>query len=120
MSKTKSLLFLLCGIFLMMLTACHKNNFENSTTLRKLYNTYEDGEISRCQLNSAVVFTGALNAYDAGSAIYDEAGRQLGVCNYAWGQVDTICNQLTDCETVYRVKDNIWGAPAVDKYGLGK
>lgn len=113
-------LMLIAGVCLLTAAACHKDNFENSQTLRQLYKTYKNGEISRCQFNGAVVFSGALNAYDAGSVIYDEAGRQLGRCNYAWGQVDTICNQLTDCETLYRVKDNIWGAPAVDKYGLGK
>ena len=31
---------------------------------------------------------------------------------------DSICGQLTECEVGYRVKDNIWGKPAVDKYGL--
>lgn len=46
--------------------------------------------------------------------------KEIGACNFAWGNVESICGQLTDCEVIYRVKDNIWGKPAVDKYGLGK
>lgn len=113
-------LLLIAGLLLLGAIACHKANFENSHTLRQLYKTYQDGQISRCQLNGNVVFEGAISAYDAGSVIYDDGGREIGVCNYAWGQVDSICQQLTECETVYCVQDNIWGQPAVDKYGLGK
>ncbi|HQI40691.1 MAG: hypothetical protein B6D44_11210 [Ignavibacteriales bacterium UTCHB2] len=102
------------------MTSCKKDDFENASTLKKLYKTYKNGSIDECKYNGQTVYCAELNAYDAGSIVYDKDGKQIGTCNYAWGQVDAICEQLTDCETVYRVKDNIWGQSEVDKYGLGK
>lgn len=92
----------------------------NGKTLEKLYKAYENGAISECKYNGQTVYSAALNVYDAGSRIYDKEGNAIGSCNYAWGNVDSICSQLMDCEVIYRVKDNIWGQPPVDKYGLGK
>lgn len=100
--------------------SCNKNDFENKQTVKKLYKTYKNGEISKCKHNGKTVYSAGLNAYDAGEVVYDKDGDQIGACNFAWGNVDSICGQLTDCEVIYRVKDNIWGKPAVDKYGLGK
>ncbi len=101
-------------------TCTEKGAFENEKTLKQLYETYKDGQISECKYNGKRVYSACLNAYDAGSVIYDKDGKQIGRCNYAWGkEVDSICKQLTDNEVIYRVKDNIWGLPAVDKYGLG-
>ena len=100
--------------------SCYKNSTENKETLKKLYKVYKDGEIDECKYNGKIVYCAGLNAYDAGSIIYDKEGKQIGSCNYAWGDVDTICKKLTDCKVIYRVKNNIWGEPAVDEYGLGK
>lgn len=100
--------------------SCKKDNFENKKTLNKLYKTYKKGEISECKLNGQTVYCAEQNAFDASNEVYDKDGKQVGTCNFAWGKVDYICSQLTDCVTIYRVKDNIWGQPAVDKYGLGK
>lgn len=102
------------------ISSCKKDNFENKQTLENLYKTYKNGEISECKHNGQTVYSAGQNAYDASGAVYDKDGKQIGTCNFAWGQPDAICGQLTDCETIYRVKDNIWGQPAVDKYGLGK
>jgi len=102
------------------LSGCKKDNFENASTLRKLYKNYKNGSIDECRHNGQTVYIAGINAVDAGSSVYDKDGKQIGTCNFAWGQPDAICGQLTDCETIYRVKDNIWGQPAVDKYGLGK
>lgn len=102
------------------ISGCKKNDFENKKTLKKLYKTYKNGKISECKHNGQTVYSAGLNAYDAGSEVYDKDGKQIGTCNFAWGQPDSICGQLTDCETIYRVKNNIWGQPAVDKYGLRK
>ena len=122
--KSKSIknliLFALTTMLTIGLTSCKKNSFENASTLRKLYKTYKNGEISECKHNGQTVYSTGLNAYDAGGAVYDKDGKQIGTCNFAWGQPNPICVQLTDCETIYRVKDNIWGQLAVDKYGLGK
>lgn len=100
--------------------SCKKDNIENKQTLDQLYRIYKSGEISECKFNGQTVYSAGLNAGDAGTVIYDKDGKQIGACNYAWGNVDTICNQLTTCEVIYRVNDNIWGQPAVDKYSLGK
>ena len=104
------------------LSSCDKDNTENENkeTLKELYKVYKNGEIDECKYNGEIVICAGINAYDAGSVIYDKNGKGIGSCNYAWGSVDEICNQLTDCEVIYRVENNIWGLPAVDKYGLGK
>jgi len=97
--------------------SCKKDSTANET-LATLYKSYKLGEISECKFKEATVYSAALNATDAGNQIYDIDGRKIGNCSYGWGIVDSICGQLTECEVVYRVKDNIWGKPAVDKYGL--
>ena len=101
-------------------SSCDKNSIENKETLKKLYKVYENGKITECKYNGEIVYCGEINAYDAGSVIYNKDGKGIGSCNYAWGNVDDICSQLTDCEVIYRVKKSIWGGVAVDKYGLGK
>ncbi len=104
---------IVCGI-----SACRKANFDHAATITTLYKKYKNGEISQCKYKGETVFTAGLNAYDAGSTVYAADGKQIGICNFAWGQADSICGQLTDCEVIYRVKNNIWGQPAVNKYGL--
>jgi hypothetical protein len=107
-------------LFTLGIHSCKKDSNIYESTLTKLYKAYKNGEISECKYNGATVYGAGLNAYDAGVMLYDKEGRTIGNCNYAWGQPDAICSQITDCQTIYRVKDNIWGQPAVDKYGLGK
>jgi len=107
-------------MLLNMISSCEKNRFENKRTLKKLYKLYKDGEIDECKYNGQTVYNAELNAYDAGMTIYDKDGKILGSCSFAWGTFDSICSKLTDCETIYRSEGNIWGQPAVDKYGLGK
>lgn len=102
------------------ISSCKKSEFENAATLRQLYNNYKDGEIDECKYNGQRVYSAGINAFDAGSCVYDKDGKLIGTCNYAWGKPDSICGKLTDCEVIYRVKDNIWGLPAVDKYRLGR
>lgn len=86
--------------------------------LKKLIVEYRRGQISECKLHNQPVFTATLSAMDAPVNIFDSTGVKIGTCNYAWGRYDAICRELKNCEVVYRVKDNIWQMPAVDKYGL--
>lgn len=122
MQKLIKLLTLLSIPFVLLIgiLSCKKYDFKNKHTLKKLYNIYKDGEISECKHNGETVYSVRRNAYDAGDVVYDKDGRQIGTCNFFWGKPDPICGQLTDCETIYRVKNNIWEQPAVDKYRLGK
>jgi len=122
MNKTISrLIFLTMTVLLSIgVVSCDKNNIENKETLKELYKVYKNGEIDECKYNGQTVYCAGLNAYDAGSVIYDKNGKQIGSCNYTLGNVEPICGQLKNCEVIYRVKDNIWGEPAVDKYRLGK
>lgn len=101
-------------------TSCKKKKPENWGTMKELYKTYKNGEISECKYNGETVFMAGLNAYDAGTVVYDKKGKKIGTCSYGWGSVDAICNELKGCEVIYRVDKNIWGEAAVDKYGLGK
>ena len=109
--------FLMIGLFLT-LTNCKKDKMDS--TIEVLYQTYQNGVMSECQYNGNTVYSAGLNAYDAGSSVYDKDGNKIGSCNYAWGQPDSICSELMSCEVIYRVEGNIWGQSAVDKYGLGK
>ena len=119
MNRSRILLLVLLSGSLLFATSCKKEKIENHNTLDEMYKIYKDGEIYECQYNGELVYSAGLNAFDAGSVVYDRDGNEIGVCNYAWGQPDEICEELEDCETVYRVENNIWGQPAVDKYGLG-
>ena len=112
-------LFVVLLFLFSIVSSCKKNDVENWQTLKKLHKIYKDGEIDQCKYKGQTVYCAGLNAYDAGGVIYDKNGNQIGSCNYAWGNVDSICKQLTDCEVIYRVGDNIWGEPPVDKYKLG-
>ena len=116
MDKTISILALLMFGCLLTLTSCKKDKIDK--TLTELYKTYENGEISECRYNGNTVYSAGLNAYDAGSSVYNKDGNQIGSCNYAWGNPDPICGELKNCEAIYRIEDNIWGQPAVDKYEL--
>jgi len=110
------ILVLVCGLFIC--AACSKETGKTKG-IKKIHKEYQNGFISECQLNDVLVYTAGINAYDAGSAIYDIEGELLGTCNYAWGTPDDICSELTDCERVYSVPDNIWGWDELDKYNLG-
>ena len=118
MKRQFKLLTILTLILTIGISSCKKNDFENKQTIKKLYKTYKNGQISECKHNGETVYSAGLNAADAGGVVFDKDGKQIGTCNFGWGQPDSICGQLTDCEIIYRVKNNIWGQPPVDKYGL--
>lgn len=116
----KNLRYAIGLLFIMTLVFnCNKKN-DNINTIKKLYKTYKNGEISECNHNGETVYICGISAYDAGGVIYDKDGEIIGSCNYAWGTVDSICGELEDCEVIYWMKDNIWGQPHVDKYNLGE
>ncbi|MFH2095784.1 MAG: hypothetical protein ABIJ16_08770 [Bacteroidota bacterium] len=110
--------FLPMMVLLICFTACKKDKSDYQETLSELYKTYSNGEIMECKLDGKTVFEAGINAYDAGWVIYDQDGKVIGECNYAWAGVDSICNELTACETVYRCRDHISGQAYTDKYGL--
>ncbi len=88
--------------------------------LQNLYERYKLGEISECQINGATVYLASINAYDAPVVVYDELGEKLFTCNYAWGQADETCSELTLCETIYRCQLHVSGKRAIDKYDLSR
>ncbi len=110
---------LIClSLLLVLAMSCNKKN-DNIGTIKKLHKTYKNGEISECTHDGETVYSCGINAYDAGGTVYNKDGEIIGSCNYAWSTPDPICGELEDCEVIYRVDDNIWGQPHVDKYDLG-
>ncbi len=123
------LLALICTTILLIgLTSCKKckpekttNTIEDNETLKRLYYLYRDGAIDECNLNGQIVYCGEYNNVSDGSKyVYEKGGKLIGACNYRSPMPDSICLQLNNCETIYRIKDNFWGLPEVDKYGLSK
>ena len=102
----------------LVMASCEEDNIRNKDTLKRLYKTYKNGTISECTYEGQLVYSAGYNAYDAGGAIYNEGGSVIESCNFGWGTVDSICTELHHCEVIYRVADNIWGQPAVNKYGF--
>lgn len=111
---------LITAFLFLSLLSCKKENAENQKTLNKLYEMFKEGSISICQYNGQTVYSAAHNAYDAGASIFDKDGNLIGGCNDAWGRVDAMCKEVTNCKTIYMVKDNIWGQPAVNLFKLGQ
>ncbi len=114
----RKLLVILC-LTLAIVSSCKKvNDSDKAPALKKLYGIFKEGTIDECQYNGQTVFVGGLNVYDAGSVIYDKSGNKIAECNYAYGDVNDICNKLRNCSVVYRCHNYISGNPFVDKYGL--
>jgi len=111
---------LTAAIFFFSYLSCSKDIIENKKTLDKLYEVYKDGQISVCKYKGETVYSAMQNAYDTPGVIYDKNGNTIGNCNYAWGQVDVMCKEVTNCKIIYMVKDNIWGQPATNVFKLGR
>lgn len=106
---------------LIALNGCKKDVEIKHATLIKLVKKYDNSTISECRYQGQIVYRVSINVDDGGSFIYDESDSKLmGTCNFAWGNPDQICYELSDCEVVYRNADNLWGMPAVDKFGITK
>lgn len=118
--KTSLNLIALFIIWALGIMACNKNDFENKRTLKRLYKRYKGGSISECKYKGQTVYSASIGAIDAGYEIYDKDGNKIGECSFAWGLMDSICKQLTDCETIYRSEDYISSLAPIDKYNLGK
>lgn len=111
------------AVMICTIKACKTTNprvDDNRKTLQKLYEVYKKGDIAECTFKGDTVYNAGLNAYDAGSKIFDKEGNEIGTCNYAWGPVLPICTALQDCEVIYRCENHITGNPPVDKYGLSE
>lgn len=101
-----------CGV-----SVSSPHDTDNKKNLKRLIQYYKDGEVDVCKHQGQTAYSAAINARGAGSVIYDQNGQEIGRCHYALGSMsDAVCKELTDCETVYRVKNNIWGKPPIKKY----
>ena len=113
-NKIKFLLFLIITIIVLTGISSfqkedkleNKDKLENIETIKKLYFIYNDGEIFQCKFKGERVYHAMRNARDASRIIYDKNGIKIGSCSYAWGKrIESICNQMTACEVIYRVKN---------------
>ncbi len=111
---------LICLVFSLSFSACKKENNVTKSVLRQLYKQEPNSEISICKHQGNTVYTLSISAYDAGTTIYNEQGKLIGVCNYAWGKADKMCKELTDCDVVFRTDNHLSRKPAIDKYDLTK
>jgi hypothetical protein len=116
--KKSSSFIVLAGIILLFI-GCEKKDDPN-LALKMLYGQYKNGSIDECTLNGQKVFTAALNGYDVQTTIYNMTATKIGQCNPAYGQVDSICSQLQDCETVYRCSNHVSGLPFIDKHHISQ
>jgi len=114
----KKKLIILGSVLLFGLSACKKNTEEKIRVLEQLYDGYMRERIMECKYEKALVYV-ADSRYSKGH-VYDEKGNYLGKCDYRYSYVDSFCDSITDCETVYLPEDNKWDEPAVDKYDLGE
>ncbi len=118
MRKIQQLLVIL--FVALLFNACKKDVPLQNEVVRKLYNKSSNLEISECNLNGKKIYCSTMLVNDGGTLVYDELGKMIGRCNYAWGPVDSICYKLIDCEVVYRAEHNMFDLPFIDKYGLSK
>ena len=65
--------------------------------------------LAACTYEGEKYYLTQTNAYDAPGGIMNANLESAGNCNYGWGQPDPICEQITDCQAIYVIKDNIWG-----------
>lgn len=121
MKRALKMLFLFVFVVGMLMTSACKNS--NTGTNKPDPNTknpvavlvkkYESGEVKSCKHEGKTVYQCSRNANDAGSEIYDATGKKIGQCYYSTGMVDPMCEEMTECEVLYRVAGNIWGLPEV-------
>ena len=90
------------------------------TVLRTIFEDYKDGEIDECYLNGNKVYIAGLNFYNAGIVIFDTSGKMIGEYNYAWNDIEKFYKKLNSCKVIYRCRNHISGAPAIDIYDLSK
>lgn len=105
-------------ILLLIFVSCKKEIPQKDAVVKKLYSQFKDGEILEAGYKGQRVYVANLNAYDAGTSIYDQRGNVIGGCNYAYGSLDPICYELTEVIEVYRCKNYINGKTAIDIYHL--
>ncbi len=87
-------------------------------TENKLIKLYRNGEVNLCSWKNRKVYSCQLNAYDSGFEIFDINCQKLGGCYYQTNNYPEMCEELTNCQTLYRTDKNIWGRPPV-VYGSG-
>ncbi|MTI32532.1 hypothetical protein [Xanthovirga aplysinae] len=86
--------------------------------LRKLHHQFERGSIDLCLYNGDTIYAVQRDALGANVILYDVYGDKITTCDYGYEKVAIICNNLRKCETIYRIKNNVWKLPAVNKYNL--
>jgi hypothetical protein len=118
MKKNLALFLLFASII--SIVSCRKEKSDSMETLRKLYKEYKNGEIDCAYYGTEKVFRASENAYDAPTIIYNSDGEKIATCNYAFGDVDAICDDIIFDRVVYRCRHHISGENFIDVYGLSR
>ena len=118
--KVKNLsLIVIVGINIILCFAgCKRDDEIYFTTLEKIYIQHKWSEISECTYNGQMVYSVFDNRYDGGAVVYDDKGRAIAQCGWAWSVPPWICGHLQNCNVIYRCHGFITGQPFVDVYGL--
>jgi hypothetical protein len=111
MKKLISLL-LLVAVF----TGCRRD--DQYELLRSMIQENRSSEISECTYQGQTYYKQTSNYYDSITYVYNTNGDLVAECNYAWGDVDDLCDLIYSCKVVYRCDNHISGEPAVNVYDL--
>ncbi len=104
-------------VMILLFMACSKDAINKVPTDPNCGMEVPFNEISWCELEQDTVYVVSYLVYDGGSYIFDTCGNKIGTCNYAWGPVDEICKELSNCKVVYRVNDLLHHRPDVNLLG---
>jgi hypothetical protein len=114
------LIALLTAVSVLSLPQCKKDVPIAHSIPERLYISYQRGMINECWHEGHLYYSAGENAYDAATYIYDAEGKKVAQCNYFANNVDSLCQKMDSCRSIYICEDNIWGFTPLDVYGLSK
>lgn len=110
---------MLLALLMVMVFSCTKQDTPDLKVLKKLYKSYQNGEIVEGRIEDTKAYACQIDAYDAALYLFNTKGERIAICSYAWNYVDSLCYDFEQVEVIYR-KAGMHGLEGVDKYRLSK